>query len=314
MYISGDNGEDDTLSFEQRNAQRLDAQRASKKKKAVREQEAQDHRLRKEPRPSNLTGLVSALQEWARALLGLPRVSPSPSASTSQPSIKAILDHHLPAEPTEREVDVWTNYASRRKEFLDSAVDRKMAQLLANNPTATSRAKQALRKRVTKEAVQSFAQANPPKKFVSRVVHATASTLSYNSTCLSLAEGTFSLSGFPRLTFQWLSPLSTYWNMAMLDNMVTTWLDCHNSRGTPSSYTIAPELDLAKEAHEILSQWVSNKRRVYRIEAKEKNLLATTEGTQQVLAKVRSNKQKAAMRRLKNKVRTWLPFFHHPSL
>ena len=307
----GDDEEDSDLTFEQRMAIKLHKERESHKRNKTRKQAAEEERLRKEPMPDSAGGTIAAIHEWLRALFGLPRLSTSLSASTSQASATALLEHHLPATPTDHEIDTWFNYSTRRSKFLDTAVKTKMGQHQAKNPHATDAAKRELRKNATKEAVEAFNKMHLPVKFVSRVVNTTTSFVSYDFTWLQIAESSFASSGFPRATCQWISALTTYWNMATIDILVTTWLDCYNARAIPPAYTIDSKLDLPKVAKQIVCQWISNKRRVYHSQAKEKNMLATYEGTEHLLKKVKTEKERAAMRRMRNKVSVQFCFSSH---
>lgn len=288
------------MSYEQRNALKARRAREGKKRAEQRKREAHVECTRKEPMPAKAHGLISAIHEWARALLGLPR-QPSSSSST-QPSATSLLDHHLPTEPTDHEVDTWVNYSSRRSTYLDAVVNRNMDQLLRRTPNLSDSAKNILKTRVTQDAVEAYKKANPPVKFISRISPANSSSATYLFTCLTYAEVALSACGFPRLTFQWTSSLTTIWNMSTLDSMLDSWLQCYFGRKIPPGFTIDPSLDVPKLAKEILSQWVKNKRSLYRQQIKQKDLLATSAGTQHLLKTVRSQKDRAAMRRTRAKV------------
>jgi hypothetical protein len=299
-----DSEEDAGLNFEQGVALQMAKDRESKRRQHQRKIDADEQRARKEPTDSiKLLGLTSALQEWARALLGLPRQSSTRASSNL--TAATVLQRHLPAEATAEEVERWAQYSTKRTEYLDLNIQQKMDELFSKNPSATETAKHQMRIKVTKEAVQMFNKVSPPVKFVSRVAQSTASITTYDATRLSCAESKFSECGFPRITFQWTSAAKTPWNLAMLDTLITTWLDCYNARGVPSGFIIDSSLDIPLETREILVRWVTNKRRTYRDEEKEKKLVSTPGGSEQLVKKKVTAREKAALKAMRKKV-----FFH----
>jgi hypothetical protein len=263
-------------------------------------QKNDDERLRKEPRSSTSTGLTSALHEWARALLGLPRQTSSPNSSMIDINHMAL--HHLPAEAEITEVDAWANASKNRSDYLDSTIKTKMAARLAANPKASPAAKEELKKQITKEVVADYHRRTPPPKFISRVAQTTASVHTYDRSRLSIAEANLAKCGFPRLTLQWTSALATPWNSAVIDSLVASWLECYNARGVPAAYNIPHSDETPKLAKEILTKWLSNKRRQFRQEEKDKELVSTEEGCQKFVNKKLAAKEKKAMQALRKKV------------
>ncbi|EGF97353.1 uncharacterized protein MELLADRAFT_70053 [Melampsora larici-populina 98AG31] len=175
--------EEPGLNFEQAVAVQIAKEREAKRRQQQRKTDAEEMRARKEPTDSlKLVGLTSAVQEWARALLGLPRQS----STRSSPNISAavLLARHLPDEPTPEEVEQWANYSDTRTKYLDVNIQQKMDERFKNNPSANESVKHQMRIMVSKEAVLMFNQAFPPPKFISRVAHATASITTYDATRL----------------------------------------------------------------------------------------------------------------------------------
>ncbi|EGG01461.1 uncharacterized protein MELLADRAFT_92162 [Melampsora larici-populina 98AG31] len=293
--------EEPGLNFEQAVAVQIAKEREAKRRQQQRKTDAEEMRARKEPRDSvKLVGMTSAVQEWARALLGLPRQS----STRTSPNISAavLLARHLPDEPTPEEVEQWANYSDTRTKYLDVNIQQKMDKRFKNNPSANESVKHQMRIMVSKEAVLMFNQAFPPPKFISRVAHATASITTYNATRLGCAEAKFAGCGFSRITFQWTSPPKTPWNMAMLDNLITSWLDCYNARGVPSGFPIDSSLNIPLETREILSRWVSNKRRVFRDEAKERKLVSTEGGSDKLVRQKLTEREKTALKAIRKKL------------
>ncbi|EGG01580.1 uncharacterized protein MELLADRAFT_92054 [Melampsora larici-populina 98AG31] len=293
--------EEPGLTFEQRVALQIAKERDTQRRQQQRKNKSDGQRARKEPNTDDikLVGLTSALQEWARALLGLPQQS---SSTSSKITAAAVLQRHLPAEATAEEVEHWTQYSTKRTEYLDLNIKQKMDEIFSKNPSATETVKHVTKIKVTKEAVQMFLKAFPPEKFVSQVAHSTASITTYNATRLSSAESKFSECGFSQITFQWTSAAKTPWNMAMLDTLITTWLDCYHARGVPSGFLIDSTFNITLETRNILVRWVTNKRRTYHDEEKEKKLVSTPGGPEQLVKKKLSAKEKAALKAMRKKL------------
>ncbi|EGG00402.1 uncharacterized protein MELLADRAFT_93235 [Melampsora larici-populina 98AG31] len=293
--------EEPGLNFEQAVAVQIAKEREAKRRQQQRKNDAEELRARKEPSDSlKLVGLTSAVQEWARALLGLPRQSATRSSTNISAAV--LLARHLPDEPTTEEVEKWANYADERTKYLEVNIQKKMDERLKNNPSANDSVKHQMTIVVSKEAAIMFRQAFPPPKFISRVAHNTASITTYDATRLGCAEAKFAGCGFSRISFQWTGPPKTPWNMAMLDNLVTSWLDCYNARGVPSGFPIDTSLNIPLETREILSRWVSNKRRVYREEVKDKKLVSTEGGSEKLVRKKLSEREKAALKAIRKKL------------
>jgi hypothetical protein len=257
-----------------------------------------EQRLRKTPIPESASGLKSALHEWARALLGLPRQSTSPSSSKVK-----VLENTLPTSAQDTEVEAWITYSTSRETYLDMTVKRDMDRLLAKNPSATEASKNELKKRVTKRAVESYEKEHHRAKFISRVAKATASVYTYDPAQLSFAEAALAQCGFPRLTFQWTSSISTQWNMATINSLVSSWLNCYNARAVPSSYFIdSTKINVPMYAKEILIQWVQTKRSVYSQQLKDLEVAAQDGGKEKLEKKKKSEAEKKKMKDLKKKV------------
>ncbi|EGG02031.1 uncharacterized protein MELLADRAFT_110386 [Melampsora larici-populina 98AG31] len=144
--------EEPGLNFEQAVAVQIAKEREAKRRQQQRKTDAEEMRARKEPTDSlKLVGLTSAVQEWARALLGLPRQS----STRSSPNISAavLLARHLPDEPTPEEVEQWANYSDTRTKYLDFNIQQKMDEHFKNNPSANESVKHQMRIMVSKEAV-----------------------------------------------------------------------------------------------------------------------------------------------------------------
>ena len=107
------------------------------------------------------TGLKAAIHEWARALLGLPRQSSSPTPSSSSSTLTKHLEQHLPVAASEAEVEAWTKHSTRRSNFIDDSVKKEMTRLLLSNPRATDAAKHELKKKVTKQIVEAYEKSHP---------------------------------------------------------------------------------------------------------------------------------------------------------
>lgn len=294
--------EEEGLTFEQTAAAKYQRMKDGKKKAIENKQKQADVRLRKPPSSSASTGLTTAVQEFARALLGLPRQANSPTSSMID--VNKITQHHLPEEAQITEVNSWTNYSKNRSEYLDSTIREKMAARLALNPKASPAAKEELKKQVTKDVVADYHKRTPPAKFVSRVAQTTASVQTYERSKLAIAEANLAACGFPRLTFQWTSSLSTPWNSAVLNSLVACWLECHNARGVPACFDIPPSTKTPKLAKEILTRWLSNKRAQFRQQQKEKELFSTPEGRQKYVKKKVESKDRKAMKAIRAKVNT----------
>ncbi|EGG05692.1 uncharacterized protein MELLADRAFT_87852 [Melampsora larici-populina 98AG31] len=202
-----DNPEEEPgLNFEQAVALRIAKEREAKRQQHQRKTDAEEL-------PGKSLQIVSSFT----------RSSPTMSAAV-------LLARHLPDEPTAEEVEQWANYCDQRTKYLDVNIQQKMDERLKNNPSANESVKHQMRIVVSKEAALMFRNAFPPPKFISRVAHATASITTYDATRLGCAEAKFYGCGFSRITFQWTSPPKTPWNMAMLDNLITSWLYCYNAR------------------------------------------------------------------------------------
>jgi hypothetical protein len=228
----------------------------------------------------------------------------SPWKNTLSLQCKVTL-HHLPAEAEITEVDAWTNTSKNRSEYLDSNIKTKMAARLAANPKASPAAKEELKKQITKEVVADYHRRTPPPKFISRVAPTTASVHTYDRSRLSIAEANLAKCGFPRLTLQWTSALATSWNSAVIDSLVASWLECYNSRGVPALYNIPHSDETPKLAKEILTKWLSNKRRQFRQEEKDKELISTEEGCQKYVNNKLAAKDRKAMQALRKKVNSF---------
>lgn len=96
------------MTFEQRAAMRQARVAQGKKHVAERAERQAGDRLQKEPMPPRAFGIRSAIHEWVRALLGVPRSSPA--STFTEPSVNSILEHHLPDPPTTFEIYNWANY------------------------------------------------------------------------------------------------------------------------------------------------------------------------------------------------------------
>lgn len=292
--------EDQGLTFEQTAAAKYQKIKDGKKKAIEKREKNDDARLRKSA-PSNIpTGLTSAIHEWVRALLGLPRQSGSPTSL--RVDIHTVTQHHLPAEAKITEVEAWSNYSKNRSEYLESTINQKMGQRLAANPKASPAAKAELKKQISKEVIANYSKRTPPARFVSRVAPTTASIQSYDKSRLALAEASLASCGFPRLTLQRTSALSTAWNSAVIETLVTSWLECYNSRGVPACYDIPTSDETPKLAKQILTKWMSNKRAQFRQELKDKQLISTPEGQQTYVNKKLQAKDKKAMQAIRKKV------------
>jgi uncharacterized protein YjiS (DUF1127 family) len=298
------------LTFEQKAAAKYQKIKDGKKKAIEKKEKNDDARLRKSPTSNIPPGLISAIHEWARALLGLPRQSGLPTSS--QVDIHTVTQHHLPAEAKITEVEAWSNHSKNRSEYLESTINQKMAARLATNPKASTAAKAELKKQITKEVVADYNRRTPQTKFISRVAQTTASVQSYDRSRLALAEGSLAACGFPRLTLQWTSALATAWNSAVIDALVASWLECYNARGVPACYDIPTSEETPRLAKEILTQWMSNKRRQFRQELKDKELISTPEGQQMYLKKKLTAKDKKAMQAMRKKVNIFFTFPYKP--
>jgi hypothetical protein len=294
------------LTFEQTAAAKYQKIKEGKKKAIEKKEKNDDARLRKTPTSHIPSGLTSAIHEWVRALLGLPRQSVSPTSP--RVDIHTVTRHHLPEEAKTTEVEAWSNHSKNRSEYLDSTITQKMAQRLAANPKASPAAKAELKKQISKEVIADYSKRTPPGKFVSRIAQTTASIQSYDKSRLAIAEASLASCGFPRLTLQWTSALSTAWNTAVIDTLVASWLECYNSRGVPACYDIPTSDDTPKLAKQILTKWMSNKRRQFRQELKDKQLISTPEGQQTYVNKKLEAKDKKAMQAIKKKVND--SFYH----
>ncbi|EGG08167.1 uncharacterized protein MELLADRAFT_105115 [Melampsora larici-populina 98AG31] len=142
----------------------------------------------------------------------------------SSPKITAaaLLQCHLPPEPTTEEVEHWVQYASKRTQYLDVNIQQKMEEAFARNPLANE----------------------------------------CNATRLSNAEVKFCQCGFYLINSQWNSSTATLWNMAMLDTLVTGWSDVYNARAVPTGFPIDTSLNVPLEPRDILSCWITNKHRL----------------------------------------------------
>lgn len=269
-------------------------------KAELKKQQAAEKKAAEDKLPESAAGLISAVQEWAKALLGVSRLSTSPSSS--QASAQALLDHHLPSEPTSPEVNAWSSFLKSRSDSISNSVETKMAEHVRLNPNLSDSAKNLLRTTATKEAVQSYKVTNPRLAFISRLAHSSSLIVTYPATHLKLAEASFYASGFPRITFQWSKPLSNPWNMAALDLMVTTWLECYNARGVPSTFVIDHNHPHAEYAKSILNQWILNKRSVWSQQEKDKKLIASGSGIEKIIERRMTQKEKRAMKTMKDKV------------
>ncbi|EGG01811.1 uncharacterized protein MELLADRAFT_91900 [Melampsora larici-populina 98AG31] len=299
--IHGQPDDERGLTFEQRVALRMAKEREAHKRQQQRKLEADEQCARKEPTDSiKLVGLTSAVQEWARALMGLPRQA----SHRTSPKITAavLLQRHLPPEPTAEEVEHWAEYASKRTQYLEVNIQQKMDVAFARNPSANEAVKHQMRIKISKEAVLMFSKTNPPPKFSSRVAHATASVTTYDATRLSNAEVKFRQSGFSSITFQWTSPTTTPWNMAMLDTLVTSWLDVYNARAVPAGFPIDTSIDVPLETRDILFRWITNKRRVFQDEEKEKKLVSTPGGSDKLVKKKLTEREKVALKGIRKKL------------
>ncbi|EGG00030.1 uncharacterized protein MELLADRAFT_68084 [Melampsora larici-populina 98AG31] len=64
---------------------------------------------------------------------------PQQASHRSSPKITAaaLLQRHLPAEPTAEEVEHWASYAAKQTQYLDVNIQAKMDEIFAKNPSAT---------------------------------------------------------------------------------------------------------------------------------------------------------------------------------
>lgn len=90
--------------------------------------------------------------------------------------------------------------------------------------------------------------------------------------------------------------------MAALDLMVTTWLECYNARGVPSTFVIDHNHPHAEYAKRILNQWILNKRSVWSQEEKDKKLIASGSGLEKIIERCMTQKERCAMKTIKTKV------------
>jgi hypothetical protein len=256
-----------------------------------------EQRARKINIPESASGLKSAIHEWARALFGLPRLSTSPTSSKVK-----ILENTLPTSAIETEVEAWINYSASRETFIDMKVQANMEKLLAKNPSANEASKKELKIRCTKRAVEAYLDSHKIK-FSSRVAKATASVYTYDPTQLAFAEAALTQCGFPRLTLQWGCSLSTQWNMAVINSLVSSWLNCFNARAVPSSYYIdSNKINVPMYAKEILTQWLQTKRSVYSQQVKDLKIAAEEGGREKLVKKKITAAEKQKMKDLKKKV------------
>lgn len=289
------------MTFEQTAAAKYQRMEDGQRKAAERQQKAEESRLRKSPKSEVPPGLTAAIHEWARALLGLPRQSTSPSSS--QVDVSQITKHHLPASAEITEVEAWNNHNKNREDFIEYEIKQKMAQKLATMPKASATYKAEVKKGVTKEVVAEWAKRTPKRGFTSRVALATTSLQSYEPSRLAVAEASLAAAGFPRLTLQWNNTINTPWNSAVVNCLLAAWLECYNSRGVPAYYDIPQSDDTPKLAKEILVKWLSGKRAKYSQQEKDKKLMATPEGVKQYAKKVVQSKDKKAMKAMRTKVK-----------
>ncbi|EGF97347.1 uncharacterized protein MELLADRAFT_70054 [Melampsora larici-populina 98AG31] len=98
------------------------------------------------------------------------------------------LEHHLPAAATDREVREWLNYDAMRTKFIDDKVKEEMARRLAATPKASDKTKHDLKLNVIKRCTEAYDSTQKPPVFQSRLAHATASVVTYDSTKLRYAE------------------------------------------------------------------------------------------------------------------------------
>ena len=150
-----------------------DGERRAAELKGTRE----EGRARKTNIPTAATGLKAAIHEWAMALLGIPHQSSSPSASTSNFTVRKHLEHQLPAAATNREVQEWSNYDAMRKKFIDDKVKEEMACHLPGTPKASEKTKHNLKINIIKRCTQTYDDTHKPPVFKSRLAFATASVV-----------------------------------------------------------------------------------------------------------------------------------------
>lgn len=301
--ITGEDEEESGVNYTQQVVIKYRKGKEGKKRAAQLKEAREEQRLRKTVIPMEATGLKAAIHEWARALLGLPRQSSSPTPSSSSSTLTKHLEQHLPVAASEAEVEAWTKHSTRRSNFIDDSVKKEMTRLLLSNPRATDAAKHELKKKVTKQIVEAYEKSHPAVRFRSSVAKATASVVTYDSSRLSYAEAALSQCGFPRLTFQWGSALSSSWNQATINSLVASWLDCYNARGVPASFIIDESiLEVPRLAKEILMTWVQHKRQLYSTQSKEKILISQAGGAAKLEKKLMSDKDTRSMNALRKKV------------
>jgi hypothetical protein len=177
-----------------------------------------------------------------------------------------------------------------------------MTERLTANPKASTAAKAELKKQITKEVVADYSKRTPPAKFISRVALTTSSVQGYERSRLSVAEASLAAAGFPRLTLQWTSAINTPWNSAVLNTLLSTWLECYYTKGVPSYYDIPESDETPKLAKAILLKWLSGKRAKYSQEEKDKVLIETPEGREKFVKKVVDTKERKAMKAIRTKV------------
>ncbi|EGF97993.1 uncharacterized protein MELLADRAFT_84102 [Melampsora larici-populina 98AG31] len=298
--LNENEAEDQGLTFQQKAAAKHQKMKDGKKKAVETKQKNEEARLRKAPNDNIPSGLTSAIHEWARALLGLPRQSTSPNSS--QIDVSKVTQHHLPKTAEVTEVEAWSNHNKSRSDFIEFEINQKMAQKLTTNPKASLTYKAELKKAITKEVVAQWGKKTPPGKFISRVAQTTASIQSYERTRLAIAEASLASAGFPRCTLQWTNAINTPWNSAMLNTLLNSWLECYYSKGVPSCYDIPESDETPKLAKEILTKWLTHKRARYNQEEKDKTLLATPEGARKYVKKVVETKERRAMKALRKQL------------
>lgn len=244
------------------------------------------------------------MYEYLRCLLGIPR-----QASDSDPtSIQSLRDHQLPTRPTPLEIDDWTSRDSRRRDYIKTAVEKKVTNYTTKNPRCKSAQLDTIKKLATEEAAKAFDSAHRPPRFQSRIRSNNAAVVSYNSEWLSRAEAAFSRLGWPRITVDWPNALTTPWNRAFMNTVLVSFGECYKSGGIPQSFTIPASVDVPKWSQAFLHRWLSNKRSKFARDQKDNEALATAQGTQDLFQKVKDSKDRAAVKRAKSKVRSALNF------